>query len=186
MTPKKFSDIASFISDEERQAFRDALSTVTPLHTQFLNISEKPAVKKQIRITRNISEKKHAIQIKNKITSVDSEAVIGYAKTGLQHKRIAQLKQGKIRTNATLDLHGYTADEALRATDDFLLRCQQRNFVAACIIHGKGRCSVDQKPVLKNLLNHYLREHPAVLAFHSAKNNQGGAGAVMVLLRKSA
>jgi DNA-nicking Smr family endonuclease len=96
---------------------------------------------------------------------------------------MTQLKQGKMRTEATLDLHRHTIDEAIQAADDFLIRCQNRGFKTVCIIHGKGHFSADNKPVLKNVLNNYLRSHPCVLAFHSAKNNQGGTGAMIVMIK---
>jgi DNA-nicking Smr family endonuclease len=51
------------------------------------------------------------------------------------------------------------------------------------IIHGKGYGSREQAPVLKSRLNHWLREQQDVLAFCSSRRDQGGTGAVNVLLR---
>jgi DNA-nicking Smr family endonuclease len=52
-------------------------------------------------------------------------------------------------------------------------------------VHGKGYRSLDNQPVLKNNLNLWLRQHRDVQAFCSASPKDGGAGAVLVLLRLS-
>ena len=54
-----------------------------------------------------------------------------------------------------------------------------------CIVHGKGLHSVDGKAVLKSAVNDWLRKIDDVLAFCSAKNSDGGVGALYVLLRRS-
>ena len=50
------------------------------------------------------------------------------------------------------------------------------------IIHGKGLNSDSKTPPLKNLVDRMLRHRAEVLAFASAPTNQGGTGAVLVLL----
>jgi DNA-nicking Smr family endonuclease len=55
------------------------------------------------------------------------------------------------------------------------------------IIHGRGRRSKDQIPVLKERLKVWLsrgRVGRGVLAFCTARPADGGAGALYVLLRK--
>lgn len=178
---KKLSDI----SDEEKKLFRDAVAHVRP-HNK-MNTTEtspkkihKPA---QIKLQKYFVEKKSTFIFNSSQPEITGDTIISFSGSGLQNKKFAQLKQGKMRVEATLDLHQYTTDEALHAVENFFSRCQQKNFRTVCIIHGKGFLSVNNKPVLKNLLNTYLRTHPRVLAFHSAKNNQGGTGAIMVLLK---
>jgi DNA-nicking Smr family endonuclease len=55
----------------------------------------------------------------------------------------------------------------------------------ALIVHGKGYRSRNRLPVIKTLLDRWLRECSQVLAFHSAQPKHGGSGAVYVLLKKS-
>jgi len=50
-------------------------------------------------------------------------------------------------------------------------------------VHGKGRRSRQPGPVLKGLVDHWLRQRDDVLAFCSARPADGGTGAVYVLLR---
>ncbi len=51
------------------------------------------------------------------------------------------------------------------------------------IIHGKGYRSGARGPLLKIAVNLWLRRHPDVMAFTSARPIDGGTGAVYVLLR---
>jgi len=52
------------------------------------------------------------------------------------------------------------------------------------IIHGKGRGSGNRGPVLKSAVNRWLRRHGAVRAFCSARRNDGGTGALYVLIER--
>lgn len=185
------------ISTDEKKIFRDAMLGVKPLKSteKTAIIDDTPANKIKERIDIKRAQKKlttHFLFEEKKLpdaslfekhSDVDGETIISFAQTGLQHKRIAQLRQGKIKTEATLDLHEHTTQEALIATNNFLTRAQHRGLRAVCIIHGKGHYSVSGQPVLKNLLNTYLKQHAAVLAFHSAKRADGGGGALYVLIK---
>lgn len=191
MTKKKIMDI----TPAEKQLFRDAVFDVKPLKSTepFEKTENKPepdlhSEKVTIHYARSkprveFSKTKTFFAITEKQPEIAGNDVISFARPGLQNKRFSQFKQGKMRIEATLDLHEHTSDEAIQAIDRFLNRCQQRGLRTVCIIHGKGHFSPDNKPVLKNLLNHYLRTHSCVLAFHSAKNKQGGTGAMLVLIK---
>jgi DNA-nicking Smr family endonuclease len=52
------------------------------------------------------------------------------------------------------------------------------------IIHGKGLSSAGKLPVLKGKVDAWLRQMDAVLAFCSARRNDGGTGALYVLLKR--
>ncbi|MCX7125163.1 MAG: Smr/MutS family protein [Gammaproteobacteria bacterium] len=188
--PKK----TTAITDEERNLFRDAVSDVKPRQTQTttkleptVTISPEETITIKIKPIslkkRDPIPEKSTFHFKNHQPNISGNDIISFSKSGLQHKKFSKLKQGKIRIEATLDLHDHTSDEAIHATEIFLKRCQNIGFRAVCIIHGKGIYSNDNKPVLKNLLNNLLRENPCVLAFHSAKNYQGGTGAVVVIIK---
>jgi DNA-nicking Smr family endonuclease len=185
--------MADKISDEERRLFRDAVTAVKPLKETRLPIvlhieketHQKTIAKKIVNKPRTaIQEKKAVFDFEENQPIIQGDSIIAYAKPGITLRRRAQLQQGKFSIDATLDLHEHTSDEAIHATDRFLTRCHHNGFQAVCIIHGKGIYSAENKPVIKNLLNNYLRQHPLVLAFHSAKNKQGGTGAMIVLLKK--
>lgn len=114
---------------------------------------------------------------------VSAGEALFYARTGLQHRLLQRLRRGKLPTEAELDLHGMTAGEAQYELVRFLSYCTARRMRAVRIIHGKGYGSRKQAPVLKTRLNQWLRERHEVLAFCSSQREQGGTGAVNVLLR---
>jgi DNA-nicking Smr family endonuclease len=53
------------------------------------------------------------------------------------------------------------------------------------IRHGIGIKNKTKPGILKNYVNKWLQELPAVLAFHSALKYQGGSGVTYVMLKKS-
>jgi DNA-nicking Smr family endonuclease len=116
--------------------------------------------------------------------SVGNEEYLEYRGPGLQHRQFAKLRNGKVHIEAELDLHGMTLSKAEPVLSQFLEQCQQQQIRCVRIIHGKGWGSRDNKPVLKSKLNHWLRQSEAVLAFCSATVEDGGTGALYVLLKR--
>ena len=111
--------------------------------------------------------------------------VLSFSRSGLQHNVLKRLRQGKHPIEHALDLHGLTVVEARNELLEFLGECEVAGIRHAIIIHGKGFRSKD-KPVIKPMLNRWLRSVDNVLAFHSAQPKDGGSGAVYVLLKKTA
>ena len=75
-----------------------------------------------------------------------------------------------------------TAREALAL---FLRDVRREHQTCVRIIHGKGKGSRHRGPVLKQKVNHWLRQRDEVLAFCSARPVDGGSGALYVLLRRA-
>jgi DNA-nicking Smr family endonuclease len=65
----------------------------------------------------------------------------------------------------------------------FIAECRDRDLRCVRIVHGKGNGSPNSGPVLKGLLDGWLRRRRDVLAYVSARPVDGGTGAVYVLLR---
>lgn len=177
------------ITEEESLLFRHAVKGVSPL---------KPA-KKPIKS----AQKKYPAKRKNKIVKIKSnndsigeppifsepivlsaEENLFFAKSGLQHRLIQKMKKGQIQLEANIDLHRLTLKEAYIRVSHFIDACSKKHKRWICIIHGKGNYSKGGVPVLKSFLNQWLREHPKVLAFHSATAKNGGTGALYVLLKR--
>jgi DNA-nicking Smr family endonuclease len=119
----------------------------------------------------------------DKLPVVTSECPIEYKQSGISHKTLRNLRTGKYNAEATLDLHGLTSDEAKLTLQQFVAYCQQDALRYVLIIHGKGKRL--SKPIIKNKLNHWLREMKEVLAFCSAAQKDGSTGAVYVVLKMS-
>jgi len=109
--------------------------------------------------------------------------IISFSRSGLQHNVLKRLRQGKFTIEHAVDLHGLTVSEARKALIEFFGECEAAGVRHAIIVHGKGFRSKD-KPVIKPMVNRWLRAVGSVLAFHSALPKDGGSGAVYVLLRK--
>ena len=107
-----------------------------------------------------------------------------FTRPGLQHSVMRKLRRGQYAIEAELDLHGNTIPEARERIMIFLNRSRARGIRCVRIIHGKGKSSEGKLPVLKGKVNAWLRQKNEVLAFCSARPNDGGTGAVYVLLRK--
>jgi len=95
--------------------------------------------------------------------------------------------RGEFSVQGHLDLHGLTRAEAKAQVDSFLQEARRKGKRCVVLVHGRGLHSKDQMPVLKEALRTWLataRFGRHVLAFATARPQDGGAGAVYVLLRK--
>lgn len=109
--------------------------------------------------------------------------VLSFSRSGLQHKVLKRLRQGKQAIEHVLDLHGLTVEQARLELIAFLAECEALGLRHVIIVHGKGYRSKG-KPVIKPMVNRWLRDAECVLAFHSAQAKDGGSGSVYVLLKK--
>jgi DNA-nicking Smr family endonuclease len=81
----------------------------------------------------------------------------------------------------------YTSDAALAEVEQFVFRCVNSGLRCVLIVHGRGRNSPGQVPVLKDRLKQWLTRGKLgrlVLAFSTARAHDGGPGALYVLLRR--
>jgi DNA-nicking Smr family endonuclease len=108
-----------------------------------------------------------------------------FSRPGVSTAALRKLRRGGWVIKAELDLHGHTGDEARVALAAFLNRCMLEDRRCVRIIHGKGHGSKNRLPVLKNKVRHWLMQREDVLAFCQARTVDGGAGAVIVLLKSS-
>lgn len=108
-----------------------------------------------------------------------------FARPGVPTAALRKLRRGGWVLQGELDLHGHTGDEARVALAAFLNRCMFEDRRCVRIIHGKGHGSKNRLPVLKNKVRHWLMQREDVLAFCQARTVDGGAGAVIVLLKSS-
>jgi DNA-nicking Smr family endonuclease len=173
------------IKNEGESLFLSEMSDVTPLKPDN-KIAIARNQKKPLTQTRQEAEN-HAIEDLFSDAEIIEECpqVLSFSRSGLQHNVLKKLRQGKYPVEYTLDLHGLTVAQARRELSGFLGECEAAGARHVIIIHGKGYRSID-KPVIKPMVNRWLREVSKVLAFHSAQPKDGGSGAVYVLLKKPA
>ena len=193
MTQRKKSKktVNNTITDAEKNEFRDAVKgvhtikpsdTIAPTPPQTK--SHYPSPQEDEDIETSITPlSQHYLQNMPETDWIEAEDCLHFARSGLQHNIVRKLRQGQFKLEGKIDLHNCTADEAMTAVQRFISACQSNNKRWVCIIHGKGLYSKKSKPILKNVLNQWFRTHPQVLAFHSAKQQDGGTGSLYVLLK---
>jgi DNA-nicking Smr family endonuclease len=114
------------------------------------------------------------------VTGADA---LSFRRPGVRTQVMRRLRRGLYPIENELDLHGLGQAAARDNLAEFI--AQSRNAGRRCIriIHGKGYRSGARGPILKIAVNAWLRRHPDVMAFSSARAIDGGTGAVYVLLR---
>ncbi len=116
-------------------------------------------------------------------TLLDSDAALSFARSGIGPDVVRKLRRGHWVIQAQLDLHGLRTDAAREALAEFLRSVSKRGLRCVRVIHGKGLGSVNKEPVLKNKVRNWLAQKDEVIAFCQARAADGGAGALVVLLK---
>ncbi len=171
------------INAAEKALFRDTVRKVKPLtHTKVALKRPTPINK----VSKPVNPKEEVLDSPfsdyESLDPVSGEDLLEFTRPGIQHKVLRKLRTGQYNVEAILDLHGKTVMEAKESLQVFLQTCQERDVRHTLIIHGKGHGR--SKPILKNKLNHWLRQTEQVLAFCSATIKDGRSGAMYVLLKR--
>ncbi|HSN72217.1 MAG TPA: Smr/MutS family protein [Steroidobacteraceae bacterium] len=167
----------------EIDLFREAVRDVRPLAPRLARpVHPKPPA--LARFTRA----DHADVLAESLQPVTDPALLetgdelAFRRHHVPESVVRRLRRGQFAVDAEIDLHGLTAVEARAALRDFIADSSARRFRCVRIVHGKGKRSGPRGPVLKNVVNLWLRKSDRVLAFGSARPVDGGSGAVYVLL----
>ena len=173
------------ISDDDAALFRDSVGDIKPLDSDTVkHESKRPGPYPRQRQRDDEQVKIDMMSDHLDIDEVETGDELLFVRKGLQHKTVKRLRRGEFAIDAELDLHGQTVDEARQLLANFIPACQAAGKRCVRIIHGKGHGSFQKKPVLKNKVNMWLQQRDDVLAFCSARPNDGGTGAVYVLLKR--
>ncbi|MBU6271447.1 MAG: Smr/MutS family protein [Betaproteobacteria bacterium] len=114
---------------------------------------------------------------------LDTDENLSYRREGVGADVVRRLRRGQWTVQGQIDLHGKRVDEARLALAEFLAQALREQRRCLRVIHGKGLGSVAREPVLKGKVLRWLVQRDEVLAFCQARPNDGGAGALLVLLR---
>src|SRR5215472_4952671 len=100
---------------------------------------------------------------------------------------VRKLRQGALPVDARLDLHGLSAADAQASLERFLADKRARGERCVLVIHGRGEHSPSGVGVLRGEIAAWLSQGRAsshVAAFATATREDGGQGALYVLLRR--
>ena len=101
-------------------------------------------------------------------------------------RRMKQLQQGKLRPDASLDLHGCQRNEVEEKLRHFLENAQHQGWQTLLVITGKGLHSDAGKPILRDTAEQFFSgEGKKLIAeWGRATKQYGGDGALILFLRK--
>lgn len=119
-------------------------------------------------------------------TSDDGERIEG-RRVEVEPREVRRLRRGQYTVDQQIDLHGMSAFEARKAMEAFLEKRRREGDRVLRIIHGKGGHSPRGVSVLRGEIAAWLSQGPAkrhVAAFATAPVEDGGAGALLVLLMR--
>lgn len=171
------------ISAADAELFRQSVGSVTKVKSDKVPLQPERKPSTRPKQQTPDYDAKLGVVYDDDIITVSQEDTLEFLGAGLQKNVLKKMRQGHFGLDAELDLHGLTSVVARQQLLKFLHGCVEDGCRCVHIIHGKGYRSQDNHPVLKNELNKWLRQHEDVQAFCSASQKDGGAGAVLVLLR---
>jgi DNA-nicking Smr family endonuclease len=116
---------------------------------------------------------------------LETDESLSYRRNGISADTLRKLRRGFWVVQAELDLHGHRVEEARYALAQFLRNSMHRGRRCVRIVHGKGLGSRDGVPILKGKVRTWLIRRDEVIAFCQARPAEGGAGALIVLLKPS-
>ena len=116
-------------------------------------------------------------------------------KEKLQNKDInlKKIYRQKVRS---IDLHGYTLDQANKEIEEFIIKCHEDNINKLIIVTGKGLHSQNEKnpyvskdlSILKHSVPEYIKNNKRLMKLiydiKDAKIEDGGSGAFYIYLKK--
>ena len=118
-------------------------------------------------------------------TLLHTDELLSYRRPGLGPEIVRKLRSGSWSIQRQIDLHGLRTDEAREALGRFVRESHQAGVRCVRVVHGKGLGSPGRTPVLKNRVLRWLVQKKEVMVFVQARPAEGGAGALVVLLRPS-
>lgn len=119
-------------------------------------------------------------------TLLDTDDALSFRRPGIGRDVIHKLRKGDWSIQREIDLHGLRSDEARVALAEFIRLAHRQGLRCLRVVHGKGLGSPGKTPVLKSRVHDWLAQKNQVLAFVQAKPSEGGAGALVVLLKSGA
>ena len=106
-------------------------------------------------------------------------------------------KQHSLIKTKSIDLHGYTLDEANNVINNFIKNCYEENVNKIIVVTGKGLHSENEKnpyvskdlSILKYSIPEYISNNESLMSvineIRDAKIEDGGSGAFYIFLKKN-
>lgn len=173
-------------AEAERDLFQRAAGKVErlPRHDRVHHAPEPPApipAQRQLDDQRVLHESISDEFDASTLLEVDD--AMSFRRPGVGIDVARKLRRGHWSIQSEIDLHGLRRDDAREALSAFLREAVRQGLRCVRVVHGKGLGSPGKTPVLKGKVHSWLVQKNEVLAFVQARGDEGGAGAVVVLLK---
>jgi DNA-nicking Smr family endonuclease len=174
------------IAEREANLFRSSIGEVAPLTPPNKAQLDPPRPEPIAR--QHLADEQAALQesLSDEFSPeslMDTDETLSYARSGIGSDTLRKLRRGHWVIQSQLDLHGMRSDEAREALAEYLRTAGKRGLRCVRVIHGKGLGSINKEPVLKSKVRNWLAQKEEVIAFCQARAADGGAGALIVLLK---
>ncbi|MDH4232270.1 MAG: Smr/MutS family protein [Nitrospirota bacterium] len=174
------------VNDEE--LFANAMREVREIK-EFRSIPVRP--KKAVVAPKKSSSDKEALTVleeiidgRRSVNLPDTQEYVEWVNQDYKRNIVKKLHEGRFAVQDYLDLHGLCLEEAESSVEQFIKESLTKGHRCIRIIHGRGLRS-PRGPVLKEALIKWLsvRYRKHIIAFVSARQCDGGLGALYILLR---
>ncbi|MBL0422202.1 Smr/MutS family protein [Ramlibacter sp. AW1] len=116
-------------------------------------------------------------------TLLEVDDTLSFRRPGVGPDVTRKLRRGDWSIQREIDLHGLRREAAREALSGFIREAHRHGLRCVRVVHGKGLGSPGKAPVLKGKVHSWLVQKQEVMAFVQARPAEGGAGALVVLLR---
>ncbi|MGZ5271900.1 MAG: Smr/MutS family protein [Ramlibacter sp.] len=173
-------------ADTEKNLFVRAAGEVTPLRhaPRVLHAPDQPPpipVQQQLDEQRVLQES--LSDEFDASTLLDVDDALSFRRPGVGLDVTRKLRKGHWSIQREIDLHGLRREDAREALAAFIREAHRKGVRCVRVVHGKGLGSPGKTPVLKGRVQAWLVQKQEVLAFVQARGDEGGAGALVVLLK---
>jgi DNA-nicking Smr family endonuclease len=185
---RALADAKRNAEERDRLLFSEFVKDVTPLAAtnrfekkpaEVLPLARQRILDEASALAESISDEFDAESL------IETDDTLSWSRDGIGSDVVRKLRRGAWVIQDQLDLHGARRDEARIMVGEFLRDSVRRGLRCVRVVHGKGLGSIDRQPVLKGRVRRWLTQKEEVLAFCQARAQDGGSGAMLVLLRPS-
>jgi DNA-nicking Smr family endonuclease len=173
-------------AEAERNLFQRAAGKVQPL-ARHGRVHHPPEPVAPIPAQRQLDDQRvlqEAISDEfDAATLLEVDEALSFRRPGIGIDVARKLRRGHWSIQSEIDLHGLRTEAAREALAGFLREAVKQGQRCVRVVHGKGLGSPGKTPVLKGKVHSWLVQKSEVLAFVQARGDEGGAGAVVVLLK---
>ena len=180
--------------DEDRALWEQVARSVTPIKSEKASFAELLKGEKKNADIKPLAEKStkklrtYGLSPAPKLKPLarkSSELELGKS-VDVDKSTADKLKKGRMKVDATLDLHGMTQNKAYGALTDFISRAYDKGHRCVLVVTGKGIWR-EGGGVLREQVPRWLNQDPnraKILSISYATQKDGGSGAIYVLIKR--